>query len=595
MLKREAHAVWRHGPTEGQPALREAIAERFGVPAESVLVLAGAQQGLDLLARCLVDPGDAVIVDRPGYLGAIQSFRAAGAKLIGWDVARADMDELEDLLVRYRPKLIYTNPTFQNPTGVTMPIRARRELLKLAERYRVPIVEDATYRELYFTEAPPPSLRELDTQNIVIHLNSFSKVLAPGLRLGWLSAAPSIVDQIAIIKQRLDPHTQNLVQFAMARLIRDGSFDRHLRTLRAEHARRCSHDDRARSSATCRPARCGSRGRRAGCICGAASRRRSTPGAARTGARRRRRVRAGPRVLPGPGRRIRAAPVLLERAAGGDRRRGRRLARRPYSPGAPGVAADVLPAASHPTRVSSEPTIVDTAARRRACRERPATTRSASGTGPDSTPPSRSHVPGPSVLQRIERRIAAALERVANRGLDRGGADADAVEGAVVMAQQLEHRHRGADAGRAEVERQQRDVARPDGDRRRSDQDARVRRPAPGPSRLKYFRRIADDPDGEAAAGRAGGDIREDTRPGRVGERDQRPGAHRHRAAQLEDAQHVEESFRPSQVGHEERWRDRTAGCGNPPGVTHQRRARAAHPRDGADDGAAPAAPPTKK
>ena len=240
VLKKDARAVWRHGPTEGQPILREAIAERFGVPAESVLVLAGAQQGLDLLARCLVDPGDAVIMDRPGYLGAIQSFRAAGAKLIGWDVLKADVDELEDLLVRYRPKLIYTNPTFGNPSGATLPIRTRREMLKLAERYRVPIVEDGTYRELYFHEEPPPSLRDLDTHNLVIHLNSFSKVLAPGLRLGWLSAAPSIVDQIAIIKQRLDPHTQNLVQFAMARFIREGSFDAHLKTLRAEHARRCS-------------------------------------------------------------------------------------------------------------------------------------------------------------------------------------------------------------------------------------------------------------------------------------------------------------------------------------------------------------------
>ena len=236
VLKRHAHAVWSHGHTEGQPVLRNAIADRFRVPAESVLVLAGAQQGLDLLARCLVDPGDAVIIDRPGYLGAIQSFRAAGAKLIGWDVARADIDELEDLLVRYRPKLIYTNPTFQNPTGTTMPIRTRRELLKLAERYRVPIVEDATYGELYFTDAPPPSLRDLDAQNLVIHLNSFSKVMAPGLRLGWLSAAPSIIDQIAIIKQRLDPHTQNLVQFAMAWLIRHGSFDAHLKTLRQERA-----------------------------------------------------------------------------------------------------------------------------------------------------------------------------------------------------------------------------------------------------------------------------------------------------------------------------------------------------------------------
>ena len=240
VLRRDALAVWRHGPTEGQPQLREAIADRFGVPAESVLVLAGAQQGLDLLARCLVDPGDSVIIDRPGYLGAIQSFNAAAAKLIGWDVARADMDELEDLLVRYRPKLIYTNPTFENPTGVTMPIRARRELLRLAGRYRVPIVEDATYSELYFNEVPPPSLRELDTQNLVVHLNSFSKVLAPGLRLGWLSAAPSIVEQMAIIKQRLDPHTQNLVQFALSRMIRNGAFDAHLKTLRAEHARRCA-------------------------------------------------------------------------------------------------------------------------------------------------------------------------------------------------------------------------------------------------------------------------------------------------------------------------------------------------------------------
>ena len=240
VLKRDARAVWRHGPTEGQPVLRDAIAERFGVPAESVLILAGAQQGLDLLARCLVDPGDAVIVDRPGYLGAIQSFRAAGAKLIGWDVLRADVDELEDLVLRYRPKLIYTNPTFGNPTGVTLSVRTRREILKLAERYRVPIVEDGTYRELYFKDVPPPSLRELDDHDLVIHLNSFSKVMAPGLRLGWLSAAPSIIEQLALIKQRLDPHTQNLVQFAMARLIRQGSFDEHLKTLRSEHARRCA-------------------------------------------------------------------------------------------------------------------------------------------------------------------------------------------------------------------------------------------------------------------------------------------------------------------------------------------------------------------
>lgn len=241
VLTSDPAAAWRHGPGEGQPALREAIAERYGVDRDSVLVLSGAQQGLDLLARCLIDPGDAVVLDRPGYLGAIQSFRAAGAKLIGWDIVRADTDELEDLLVRYRPKLIYTNPTFQNPTVSTMSIRTRREVLSLAQRYRVPIVEDATYRDLYFTDAPPPSLRQLDDHNLVIYLNSFSKVLAPGLRLGWIAAAPSIVEQIAIIKQRLDPYTPNLVQFALARLIRSGAFDAHLRTIRTEHANRCTH------------------------------------------------------------------------------------------------------------------------------------------------------------------------------------------------------------------------------------------------------------------------------------------------------------------------------------------------------------------
>src|SRR3954468_14667670 len=142
VLATQADAAWRHGPTEGLQPFRTALAHRFGGEPEHILVLAGAQQGLDLLARCLIDPGDAVVIDRPGYLGAIQTFRNAGARLVGWDIARADTDELEELLLRYRPKLIYTNPTHQNPPGTSLPIRTRRELLELAARYRVPIVED---------------------------------------------------------------------------------------------------------------------------------------------------------------------------------------------------------------------------------------------------------------------------------------------------------------------------------------------------------------------------------------------------------------------------------------------------------------------
>src|SRR4051812_37880919 len=240
VLTTQGDAAWRHGPTEGLPRFRAALADRFGGEAEHILVLAGAQQGLDLLARCLVDPGDAVVIDRPGYLGAIQTFRNAGARLVGWDVTRADTDELEELLLRYRPKLIYTNPTHQNPTGVSLPIRTRREMLELAARYRVPIVEDDTYRDLALTGPPtPPSLFALDeAHNVVIRINSFSKMLAPGLRLGWISAVRPIVDQLALIKQQIDPHTQNLSQMVVTELIEQGVLDRHLAALKTEHRRR---------------------------------------------------------------------------------------------------------------------------------------------------------------------------------------------------------------------------------------------------------------------------------------------------------------------------------------------------------------------
>jgi len=240
VLATRGDTAWRHGPTEGLQPFRAALAERFGGEPEHILVLAGAQQGLDLLARCLIDPGDAVVIDRPGYLGALQTFRNAGARLIGWDITCADTDELEELLLRYRPKLIYTNPTHHNPTGITLSIRTRRELLELAARYRVPIVEDDTYRELALAgPAPPPSLFKLDeAHTIVIRINSFSKMLAPGLRLGWISAVRPIIEQLALIKQQVDPHTQNLSQLVICELVEQGVLDRHLATLKIEHRRR---------------------------------------------------------------------------------------------------------------------------------------------------------------------------------------------------------------------------------------------------------------------------------------------------------------------------------------------------------------------
>jgi DNA-binding transcriptional MocR family regulator len=226
------------GPTEGQPKLRRLVARRLGVKPEQVLIVSGAQQGLDLVAQCLLDPGDAVIIDRPGYVGAIQNFRAAGAKLIGWDVTRSDLGELEDLILRYHPKLICTNPTFQNPTGRTLPLRERHELLALAARYRVPVIEDDPYRDTTLAATPPPSLFQLDTSNTVISLGTFSKTLAPGLRLGWLLASEYIVDQLAFIKGRQILFSGGLEQLALAELIENGTYDNHLMRLRAEHRER---------------------------------------------------------------------------------------------------------------------------------------------------------------------------------------------------------------------------------------------------------------------------------------------------------------------------------------------------------------------
>ena len=226
---RRRHGV-EHGPTEGQPRFRAAIAERFGGLPENILVLAGAQQGLDLLARCLVDPGDAVIVDRPGYLGAISSFRCAGARLIGWDIRRADLDELEELAAAVPAEADVSESDASESdrhhaadSHAARADRARRALPRADRRGRhLSRVERSARRRRRRCYA-------LDERNtVVIHLNSFAKMLAPGLRLGWISAVPPIVEQLALIKQQVDPHTQNLSQLAVADLMENGVFDRHV-------------------------------------------------------------------------------------------------------------------------------------------------------------------------------------------------------------------------------------------------------------------------------------------------------------------------------------------------------------------------------
>ncbi len=238
VLRRGAQETLGLLPSEGAPELRREIAARCEARPEEILVTHGAQQALDLISRCLLDPGDVVVMDRPGYVGALETFRAAGANVVGWCVERADTSELEDLILRYKPKLLYTNPTFQNPTGRTLTPATRKEVLRLASRYRLPVVEDTAYSELHFFKPAPDSLYKLDREGLVVGVGSFSKTLGAGLRLGWIAAPEDVVDQLSLIKARADLFTAGPAQLVVADMLASGFYDDHLHDLRAEHQKR---------------------------------------------------------------------------------------------------------------------------------------------------------------------------------------------------------------------------------------------------------------------------------------------------------------------------------------------------------------------
>ncbi|MBS1252845.1 MAG: 2-aminoadipate transaminase [Anaerolineales bacterium] len=245
LLREEGQTVLGPCQTQGLKSLRYAIAGELmdpvaGVGPDEVLIVTGSQQGLDLVARAFVEPGDAVVIEAPTYLGALQTFRAAGGRLLSvpLDESGLRLDVLEGLLARYRPKLIYTLPTYQNPSGVTQDLERRRALLDVAAHFGVPIVEDDPYGRLYYGEVPPPSLKALDTRDSVIYLSTFSKIMFPGLRLGWIAAPRSVVERLALIKQRVDLYGNTLAQWSTMAFIREGHLDAHLTAVRAIYPRR---------------------------------------------------------------------------------------------------------------------------------------------------------------------------------------------------------------------------------------------------------------------------------------------------------------------------------------------------------------------
>lgn len=234
-----------HSPTEGAMELRRALSERLradGARCEptQVMVTTGSQQGLDLVSRVFLAPDDVVAMEDPGYLGALLTFRRAGVRIapIPVDADGMRVDVLESLLARRRPKLIYTVPTFQNPTGSEMSLARRRALLELAARYQVPVLEENTYADLRYEGEPLPSLYALDRAGCVLHLGTASKQLFPGFRVGWLAGPEAALRPLAYAKQTADLHTGTFGQLVVERFIVEGRLDRHLPRMRREYARR---------------------------------------------------------------------------------------------------------------------------------------------------------------------------------------------------------------------------------------------------------------------------------------------------------------------------------------------------------------------
>lgn len=245
ILLTEGHSILHHNCPQGLRSLRESLSHlmksrNISISPDNIVVLNGSQQGLDLMARLLIEPGDSVIIEQPTYMGSIDMFRAYGARLVGVPVDEEGMvvDGLERVLNRAKPKLIYTNPTYQNPTGITMSAGRRARLLELAARYQVPVLEDDAYGHLHYESPPPPSLKSMDSAGLVVYVGSMSKILSSGLRLGWMAVPPGLTRLLTAAKQLTDLHTNNLSQRVADVYIRRGLLEKHMDRVRSQNCLR---------------------------------------------------------------------------------------------------------------------------------------------------------------------------------------------------------------------------------------------------------------------------------------------------------------------------------------------------------------------
>ena len=249
-LNQDPGAALQYGATEGYNPLREQLAafmqgKGATVSPDQLIVTTGSQQALDLLGKTMISPGDKVIVEGPTFLATIQCFRLYGAELITAPVdgQGVQTDVLEALIAEHKPKLVYLIPTFGNPSGATLSLGRRKKVLELAVKYNTLVVEDDPYGDLYFGKAPPPSLLALSktvpgSRELLAHCGSLSKVLSPGLRVGWMIAPPELLAKATMCKQFSDAHTSTFAQATAAQYLQAGRMPDTLAKVRAVYAER---------------------------------------------------------------------------------------------------------------------------------------------------------------------------------------------------------------------------------------------------------------------------------------------------------------------------------------------------------------------
>ncbi len=235
VIDKYAGKAFQYGATQGVPELRDAVAKRYGVPVDRVQITSSSQQGIDVCTRVLVNPGDVILTSNPSYLGALQSFCSYRADIRGI----AHDDDLEAFRQAYeaelrqvkvegkKVKFLYMIPDFQNPSGESLTLDERKMLVSLAQKHDFLIVEDSPYRELRYEGNDIPTMYSLDPDR-VIHLGSFSKIFAPGFRLGWAIAHPEILDKIYVCKQSLDLCPPIFDQYVAAEFLSSGRLDENL-------------------------------------------------------------------------------------------------------------------------------------------------------------------------------------------------------------------------------------------------------------------------------------------------------------------------------------------------------------------------------